>query len=48
MSWRATFPLRASGSWVDEIVIQVGDTRVALPVAAADDAYERAIPEALA
>ena len=32
----------------DEIVIQVGDTRVALPVAAADDAYERAIPEALA
>ena len=31
-----------------EIAIQVGDTRVVLPLAAATDAYERAIPEALA
>ena len=32
----------------DEIVIQVGRTRMIVPVAVADSAYERAIPEALA
>jgi phosphoribosylformylglycinamidine synthase len=31
-----------------DVAVQIGATRVSIPVAAADDAYERAIPEALA
>ena len=42
----ATAPLGVVGG--DMITIQVGDMHVAIPVAGAADAYERALPEALA